>query len=82
MASFDYDTMSASYWGKIVAIGLVWTPSAYFSNSWVNNQPPGTFMSIAWVIFQSSASWPVHNSSLSGFLFFYRHSLPSRCCTG
>ncbi|KAK2930745.1 Heterokaryon incompatibility [Fusarium oxysporum f. sp. vasinfectum] len=48
MASFDYDTMSASYWGKIVAIGLVWTPSAYFSNSWVNNQPPGTFMSIAW----------------------------------
>ncbi|EXK28257.1 hypothetical protein FOXG_10015 [Fusarium oxysporum f. sp. lycopersici 4287] len=51
MASFDYDTTSSSYWGKIVAIGLVWTPSAYFFNSWVNNQPPGTFVNIAWVIF-------------------------------
>ncbi|KAK2125134.1 hypothetical protein NOF04DRAFT_1401612 [Fusarium oxysporum II5] len=51
MASFDYDTTSTSYWGKIVAIGLVWTPSAYFFNSWVNNQPPGTFVNIAWVIF-------------------------------
>lgn len=51
MASFDYDMTSSSYWGKIVAIGLVWTPSAYFFNSWVNNQPPGTFVNIAWVIF-------------------------------
>ncbi|EGU87221.1 hypothetical protein FOXB_02254 [Fusarium oxysporum f. sp. conglutinans Fo5176] len=51
MASFDYDTTSTSYWGKIVAIGLVWTPSAYFFNSWVNNQPPGTFVNIACVIF-------------------------------
>ncbi|KAJ4050590.1 hypothetical protein NW758_004793 [Fusarium oxysporum] len=53
MASFNYDTTSTSYWGKIVAIGLVWTPSAYFFNSWVNNQPPGAFVSIAWVIFST-----------------------------
>ncbi|TVY68029.1 hypothetical protein Focb16_v002343 [Fusarium oxysporum f. sp. cubense] len=51
MGSFDYDTMSASDWVKIVALGLVWTPSAYFFNSWVNNQPPGTFVSIACIIF-------------------------------
>ncbi|KAF4947843.1 hypothetical protein FGADI_10122 [Fusarium gaditjirri] len=51
MGFFDHDTISASNWVKIIALGLVWTPSAYFFNSWVKSQPPGTFVSIACVIF-------------------------------
>ncbi|KAF5244803.1 hypothetical protein FANTH_7627 [Fusarium anthophilum] len=51
MASYNYSTMDTLDWPKIVVIGLVWTPSAYFFNSWVNSQQPGTFVSIACVIF-------------------------------
>ncbi|CVL07044.1 related to tol protein [Fusarium proliferatum] len=51
MAPSNYDTMDALDWTKIIAIGLVWTPSAYFFNSWVNSQPPSTSVSIACVIF-------------------------------
>ncbi|KAF5580305.1 tol [Fusarium subglutinans] len=51
MASYNYSTMDTLDWPKIIVIGLVWTPSAYFFNSWVDSQPPGTFVSIACVIF-------------------------------
>ncbi|KAF5646153.1 tol [Fusarium sp. NRRL 52700] len=51
MASFNYDTMDTLDWNWVVAIGLVWTPSAYFFNSWVNSQPPSTFVSIACLLF-------------------------------
>ncbi|KAF5680270.1 hypothetical protein FDENT_8473 [Fusarium denticulatum] len=32
---------------KVFAVGLVWTPSVYFLNLWVNSQPPIAFVTIA-----------------------------------